>query len=518
MTRSASFLLVYGFMLSAAIPGGCAADPPPAGGLCEPLKATPCYIGPPTAGGVGACSLGAMVCSADGLSFGECEGSVLPEFQGCASGVDTDCDGAAACSGAHRWSQGLIGQGDKYPAGVSVDQDGNITVAGEFENAIDLGGGELKADTSLMQNDVFVARYDASGKHVWSKKLGDAGEQALYGFAADRDGNVILTGWSETVIEFEGTLLSGEFVLKLGPGGEVAWSLPYGNNLAVDGEGNIILAGGFIEPYTIGGKTLTSAGGRDVFIAKFDPSGKFLWAISAGGAGSEYMHQVAVDGAGNVVVAGQYTGVADLGGGPLPPGDNDSNKTAFTAKFDKNGAFLWSRGFAGEYVRLRVLSADNAGNTVVSGPMAGPIDFGGGQVLEGNGNDVFLVKLDPSGGTLFGKEFSSSASVVADFAFDAEDNMLVLGSFENSIDLGGGFALTASDYAVFVAKYDASGEIIWGLTPGGGYAFDGVSGISANPMGGVVVTGLYDNGMDFGGGILYGNPAQEEIFLANLAP
>lgn len=132
MTRAASFLLVFGFMLAAAIPGGCASDPPPAGGLCEPLKETPCYIGPPSAGGVGSCSLGATVCSADGLSFGECEGSVLPAFQSCASGVDTDCDGAAACSGAHRWSQGLIGQGDKYPAGVSVDKDGNITVAGDY--------------------------------------------------------------------------------------------------------------------------------------------------------------------------------------------------------------------------------------------------------------------------------------------------------------------------------------------------------------------------------------------------
>jgi hypothetical protein len=520
MTRTTSSIFV--FMLAAAV--GCGSDWPPAETLCEPLEAAPCYSGPPSAGGVGACSLGTAVCSAGGSAYGECVGSVLPSFQGCATGVDTDCDGAAACSGEHRWSQGLIGQDYKHPIGVSVDKDGNIVIAGEFEGTINLGGGELKADASLMMRDLFVAKYDATGGHLWSKTIGDAADQAVYGLGLDPGGNVILTGWSETPIEFEGEKLSGSFTLKLGPGGEVLWSLPHGGNLGVDGEGNILLAGGFIEPITIGDTTLTSAGDRDAFIAKFDPSGMFLWAVSAGGEGAEYLHHIAVDGAGNVAVAGQYAGVADLGGGPLPPGAPGGNESAFAAKFDKNGSFLWSRSFAGPHVRLHVLSADSAGSTVMSGLMQGPVDFGGGQVLP-DPNASFVVKLDQSGSTLFGKSYSSldasgapwNASV-ADVAFDSEDNMLVLGSFDANIKLDGGLSLKATGSAVFVAKYDALGKIIWGKTPGGGLAFDESGGISADPMGDVVVTGLYDNAMDFGGGILYGNPAQVEIFLAKLAP
>jgi len=57
------------------------------------------------------------------------------------------------------------------------------------------------------------------------------------------------------------------------------------------------------------------------------------------------------------------------------------------------------------------------------------------------------------------------------------------------------------------------------MTPGGGQVIDANSGISADPLGGVVVTGLYGaSALDFGGGILYGNPGQPEIFLAHLAP
>lgn len=521
MTRTTS--LIFVLMLAAAIPAGCTSDSTPDGSLCEPLEPTPCYIGPPSAGGVGACSPGTAVCAADGKSYGECSGSVFPSFQSCASGVDTDCDGATACSGSHRWSQGLIGQGFKSPFDLGVDKDGNITIAGEFDNILDLGGGELTADPAPMQTDIFVARYDATGKHLWSKKIGGAANQDLYGFASDRSGNIFLTGWSEAAIEFQGVTLSDWFLLKLGPDGEIVWSLPTGGYLAVDGDSNIILAGSFIEPVTFGDKTLTSAGERDAVILKLDPSGTLLWAVSAGGAGSEYLHHVTVDGAGDISVAGQYSGVADLGDGPHPPGATDGNQSAFAAKFDKNGAFLWSRSFVGEYVRLRLLNADKAGNTVLSGQMVGSVDFGGGQVLDNA--QAFLTKLDPSGATLFSKGFtttdplsSSIGANVAGIAFDGEDNMLVLGSFGPAIDLGGGFALKAAYTAVFVAKYDAAGKIIWGLTPGGGYALPNAAGIGADPMGGAVVTGTYDGGMDFGGGIIYGNPNQDEIFLASLAP
>jgi hypothetical protein len=521
-TQNAVFIL----MLAAAAAAGCGSDGMPAPGsgqTCEPLATASCYTGPALASGVGACSMGSMVCDSDGSAYGECSGSVLPSFQGCASGVDTDCDGATACSGAHRWSQGLIGRGFKAPFDVGVDKDGNIALAGSFEDALDLGGGELQADTSLAKRDVFIGRFGATGEHLWSKKLGDAADQVVYGFASDRDGNVIVTGYSETAITFEGATLKESFLLKLGPDGELLWSLPDTGYMAVDGEGNIILAGGFEGTLNYGDKALTSNGERDVYISKFDPSGELLWAVSAGGAGSEYLHQVAVDGAGNIAVAGQYSGDADIGSGPLEPGTNDTNQRAFVAKFDKDGAFQWSRGYSGDYVRIRVLSADNAGNTVFTAFLFGPVDFGGGHV-EGEATAV-LTKLDQSGETLFveryfgepSSEYAHSA-YPAGVAFDAEDNMLVVGQFDRVTDLGEGFALKDNGPAVFVAKYDPQGKVIWGMTPGGGYAFDGNVGISADPLGGVVVTGTYDSWVDFGGGALYGNPDQTEIFLARLGP
>jgi hypothetical protein len=249
-----------------------------------------------------------------------------------------------------------------------------------------------------------------------------------------------------------------------------------------------------------------------------------VWAISAGGAGNEYLHRIAADGAGNITVAGQYTGVADLGGGPLPEGTNDSNQFAFLAQFDKNGAFRWSRSFVGNYVRLRHINADKTGNIFMGGDVQGPVDFGGGQGLDVI-NAPFLAKIDPSGATLSVTAYEAADTdgsplytQLADVAFDAENNMLVLGAFAGGIDLGGGIVPKSNSYAVFIAKYDAAGKIIWGMTPGGGDALYSTGGISADPLGGVVVTGTYGNATDFGGGVLYGHPEQQQIFLARLAP
>lgn len=522
--RTSSFLIFL--MTTAAVAAGCGSDTTPTGDpkACAPQVASSCYSGPQLAAGVGACSMGSMVCNAEGSGFGECSGSVLPTFQGCSTGVDTNCDGEAACSGAHRWSRGLIGQGEKYAVDVGVDSDGNIALAGEFEKTIDLGGGELTADPGPEQGDIFVGKLDAAGKHLWSKRLGGAADQALYDFASDRAGNVFLTGYSEGPVEFEGATINESFTLKLSPTGELLWVIPESGYMAVDGEGNIVLAGGFSESATIAGQVLTSVGSRDTFIAKYDPDGKPLWARSAGGAGGEYLHRVSFDGAGNIAVGGQYSGEADLGGGPLQPGTNDTNQSAFVAKYDKDGGFMWSRSFVGDYVRTRVLSSDKAGNTFFSGSVWGNVDFGGGGDVPAAGAP-FLTKLGPGGETLFVKFYESMHAdgtpldtSVAGVAFDAEDNMLVLGWFGSNIDLGGGFALKSGGYAVFVAKYDAAGEIIWGMTPGGGFAFDTSAGIGADPLGNVIVNGVYNSGLDFGGGLLYGNPQTNEIFVAKLAP
>jgi hypothetical protein len=75
---------------------------------------------------------------------------------------------------------------------LAIDSLGMVVVAGHSGAAIDFGGGELPTDPPFEQ--VFVAKLDDCGGHVWSTRLGrDADISAIATVAADR--SILLTGY-----------------------------------------------------------------------------------------------------------------------------------------------------------------------------------------------------------------------------------------------------------------------------------------------------------------------------------
>ena len=75
---------------------------------------------------------------------------------------------------------------------------------------------------------------------------------------------------------------------------------------AVDAAGNVYLAGEFTNTVVLGGTTLTSLGVEDVFVAKFNPvSNQFVWAQRAGGTGDDQAFALALSGT-SVYVAGYF--------------------------------------------------------------------------------------------------------------------------------------------------------------------------------------------------------------------
>ena len=68
--------------------------------VCTPGSTSPCYEGPLSTAGVGACALGMHTCNELGTAYGECVGQVLPAAETCATLDDDDCDGLANEEGA----------------------------------------------------------------------------------------------------------------------------------------------------------------------------------------------------------------------------------------------------------------------------------------------------------------------------------------------------------------------------------------------------------------------------------
>ena len=292
-------------------------------------------------------------------------------------------------SGNHVWSKGFggneFGEWD-VPHTVAVDVSGNVVITGEFNQSIDFGGGLL---TSAGEADIFVAKFDADGNHVWSKRFGDYTGQFGHSVAVDVSGELFVTGYFFGTLDFGGGPLTGSlYVAKLDAGGNHTWSKAFatgiGYSVAADNSGNVVVTGLFYDTVDFGGGPLTSAGDDDIFIAKFEADGDHLWSQRFGdGHFNQVGNSIAVDGSNNVVVTGALTGTADFGGGPISGG-------MFVTKFGDSGNHLWSKAFASAG---RSIATDNSGNVVVTGWFYGTVDFGGGPLTSAGLDDIFLVKF-----------------------------------------------------------------------------------------------------------------------------
>jgi hypothetical protein len=154
------------------------------------------------------------------------------DFGGGGLTADSDVDLALArldASGGFVWSRLLQGNFLNYRTGMDVTASGAICATGAFTGTADLGGGVLFATAT----DAWVGRFDSSGNHVWSTRLGSTGLE--YGFGAwfDPDDHVIVSGTYSAPVDFGGGQIlnvgsSDAFLVALDASGAHLWSRGWG--------------------------------------------------------------------------------------------------------------------------------------------------------------------------------------------------------------------------------------------------------------------------------------------------
>jgi Beta-propeller repeat len=207
--------------------------------------------------------------------------------------------------------------------------------------------------------------------------------------------------------------------------------------VAVDGNGNVVVAGYFGGTANFGGGSFTSSGGNDIFVAKYASDGSYVWAKRFGGTGSDYGYGVAVDGSGNVVVTGNFTNTVDFGGGPLNA--STSGGDIFLAKYGPSGAYLWAKHFGGTSTFGSIayaVAVDSSGNPLLTGWINDFVDFGGGPLTALlNSYDIFVAKFNSAGTYQWAKRVGADASDYGNsVAVDSSGNVLVAGYFTTSAD------------------------------------------------------------------------------------
>jgi PKD repeat protein len=277
--------------------------------------------------------------------------------------------------------------------------------------------------------------------------------------------------------------------------------------VAVDNAGNTIVGGSIKGSVTIApGKTLVSAGGTDCFVAKFGPTGTFLWANRMGGTGDDAVDAVGTAPNGDVIVAAHFSGSAAFGGTANLVANGTIDMAV--AKYDgTNGNHLWSKRFGGEYDdAASAVAVDGSGNVYLTGYFRGTADFGGGplSVPFTTDLDVFIAKLDPGGNHLWSKNFTNDGNERGyGIAVDGNGNVAITGYFSNSINFGGTTLTSMSAMTdIFVARFTTAGLHSWSKQFGATDGNEGGTALAMDSTGNVLVTGYATKPVDFGGGTL----------------
>jgi hypothetical protein len=401
-----------------------------------------------------------------------CDGSTkaCPQDLGAATATDPLgdcgfaklCDSAHQCASMHQQSQRFGSQSfDDYPTALASQADGKVVIAGYFSGTIGLGGGPI---TAAGGSDGFLAKYDQAGKHLWSKALGGFNWDNVYAAVLDTTGSVLVAGsfWSTT--DFGGGTIGGagnydSVLAKYDQNGKHLWSMAFGGNqadgfraVATDASANVIAAGYFAGTADFGCGALVSAGQQDIVLAKYDQGGKCLWSKRLGDVNWEYAPAVAVDAAGNIVLAAYFWGSIDFGGGALvSAGSSD----VAVARYDKDGVHLWSRRLGGAGNDIGSAAAfDATSNVLLAGSFEQTADFGGGLLTSAGGADAVVAKYDPAGKHLWSKRFGAGgADAFVAVADGGSGSTAVLGSFEQSVDFGGGALSSVGFHDIVLARY-----------------------------------------------------------------
>lgn len=384
---------------------------------------------------------------------------------------------------------------------VAVDANENVYVTGVFKGTANFNpGGTALNLTSAGGLDIFVAKFDASGTLQWAKAMGGSKDDCGYSIAVDANGDVYTTGWflnqcnfnpsgTATNLTAAGTNATFQqfpwdaFITKHSTSGALSWvkqlggtGYEFGASIVLDANKNIFLTGMFTgsADFDPSGSTsnLSSAGGGDIYVAKYDPNGAYVWAKKMGGGGDDWGNSIALDGSGNVLTTGVFQATSDF-----DPSGSTANLTAtgannvydiFISKLDGSGTYIWAKAMGGDDDDTGLgITTDASGNVYTTGGFKNTSDFdpNGGTdnhtALGGTGLfDNFIQKLASNGDYLWTFQFGGTSDDGANsIIVDATNSIYTTGGFKVTADFDPGattYNMTADSVDAFILKLSQS--------------------------------------------------------------
>jgi hypothetical protein len=419
---------------------------------------------------------------------------------------------------------------------IMVMTSGNVYITGFFQGSnVDFapGGGTAYLSSDGGSADIYFAKYNSSGECQWAHKIGGSSDDKGYGIVIDGSGNVYITGFfKENNVDFDpstgGTAnLSSNgdddiYFAKYNSSGEYQWahniggsSNDHGYGIVLDGSSNVYITGYFQETVVdfdpVGTANLSSAGGSDIYFAKYNSSGQYQWAHNIGGSSDDQGYGIATDGSSNVLITGYFQG-SNVNFDPVGTANLSSTggSDIYFAKYNSSGVYQWAFdiGNSGDDYGYSI-ATDGSSNVVITGNFKeSNVDFDPGAgthpLSSAGGSDIYFAKYNSSGVYQWAHDIGDSSDDFGyDIAADGSGNVYITGSFQGStVDFDPGAGTVNLDshgsYDIYYAKYNSNGIYQWAHNLGSASSDDFGYGIAVDGSGYVYITGyFYGENVDF---------------------
>ena len=307
-------------------------------------------------------------------------------------------------SGEFQWVYTVGGSNNDNGKGIDVDSSGNVYISGIFKDTVNFGGGDI---TSHGNFDIFVLKLNSSGVFQWVYHAGGTGNDQAYPISVDTNGNVLVAGYFFDTANFTPASCTSRgsadiFVLKLTTSGLLNFIRCYGSTsvdypwgVDFDSAGNAYITGGFSNTINFDCGNTTSSGSQDIFVMKLNSSGNCQWVYTVGDSDMDYGWALETDSSNNSYITGYFQDTVNFGGGNIT---SVGNRDVFVLKLNSSGVFQWvytAGGTEDDY--SYGLDIDSSGNIYAVGSFQSTINFGGGNITSEGSYDVFAVKLNSSG-------------------------------------------------------------------------------------------------------------------------
>ncbi len=312
--------------------------------------------------------------------------------------------------------------------GMDVDAAGTSVVTGTFweGSGINIGPLNITGSAYGWGDQCFIAKHDKNGTALWGTFVcSETGDDQGLDICTDKAGNHYVVGFmtgttlycgGATVTALNtntGTHKHSYWLAKLKSNGQFQWAKTFGNlpwdpahfkyierDIAVctDDSGGVYITGGYDNTRPFGPTSLTSKGGTDAFVIKYDTSGNYKWVTNIGSKKDDWGNGICSDKKGNIYVTGEHRDSLYMDTVMVR---NYDKRDAFIFKVDANtGKPFWGKR-AGSNLgseRGNDVWADSMCHVYVCGDINEGGKFGNDiTVPSGKDLEAFVAKISPDG-------------------------------------------------------------------------------------------------------------------------